>query len=483
MNWLGRKKSSTSFERGESHVRSSDVPDTEYLRLAKEQGTSDAAADSYSIADARAVEILAQAAWERTRNLRANELVSAVQVRDQHLVALQSTARQLEAVSGHLERCENERALFPGTYNWLVGLLLVGVALALFLSDIPISVLLVGKGLQLPTEAQQVIPFSNSNQHQGNSSAPESDYVRRDARNEDQDAADAWRKAQQEGHFVTVADIFRRPWDALSLFWDVYVLALGLALLGFATKPILDVLLHREQYFGDRKRWAPVFVAGIAGLAFLLTSITLGYFRGDVLTEERKAPYEAIIQQSKANIAALKADPKAVTGSGANAEEKLKQLIGDEERKATDAQNSEAPIANEKLLAVLTYIAITVTLPLIGGVCFYFGFQRVDRFWNLRVLRLRYRNIRNLWQEQSTRTLKSDQIKRELQAQFEHVNSKLCLHLFKNACSAAYFDGLAAEERRLRQEMAGLSLFARMRMQLENSFVKKDRPLRPPEAA
>jgi hypothetical protein len=455
-----RKRKSRDAARGSGVNASDDLIPASYLEFARNRGKSDAVHLLFQPGTALGGGSLGQAAWERSKELVCAEYAPARQRCQTLRTQVEEIEADLKSTSCALRECEADKTTNPGMYNSFVGYLLVTVAFLLFISDIPISLLLVGKGLELPTEARQIVFEPTQDSHTSGKTPPISQYVRRNLRSEDKEAKQAWNEAQEAGQVITVTDIFRAPWTAFTEFWDVYALALGLAFLGFAMKPMLDVLLDRVRFFPD-KRWSPMLIVLAAGTAFLLTCVTLGYFRGSVLTEDRLAAVNTRMQESEAKV-------KKMSNRAKLAGSDLSSDIEAEKKRQEDITNKDmVAVTKDKPLAVLTYIAITVALPLIGGVCFYFGFQRLDRARALSALSEEREKRRNL-RETTLEQLSSAEVdKNRIEARMAHVEGQLAAQMFVDECQSAYQGSISSERRKLAEELSRLSLFERMRLNQE----------------
>lgn len=124
---------------------------------------------------------------------------------------------------------------------------------------------------------------------------------------------------------VHVYEIFSEPLVVVRLLWESLALALGLAGAGMFYKIFLDRWVMGEP---RRSRRLAVVLCGVA-LLFVGTTIMVGMFRS-----ERQA--------------AILANSPAATPTG---------------------------------VAVGTFIALTLLLPLVGGICFFDGWERVTNWW------------------------------------------------------------------------------------------------------
>jgi hypothetical protein len=305
---------------------------------------------------------LAAGAWDLSMCSLAGEAAAAknAQMREEAMCeqARSREERYEKALAGH----EEIRGQLPGRYSLTIGITLIVAALLLMFSDIPLSLSLVASGLRMPARARLI--DTGGDGQKGEKTATGDSFVRENFRK--QTAADTrqWETDTANGRVLNVTDLLRAPLTTIRLFWDTYALAIGLALLGIALKPLLDLLFDAPE--GERRnRWVATGLVTVALILFLGTTVTLGYFRGQVFTGDAIASLQA--EKDRLQIAAVATGKPAPRESIEEIDARIKQ-------------------ERENNLPTWAFIALTISLPLIGAVCFFFGCQRLDRYLVVRRL-------------------------------------------------------------------------------------------------
>jgi hypothetical protein len=252
---------------------------------------------------------------------------------------------EIGSVRTTLEQARAEVEKKPDSASRVQAILLIVAAVCLMISDVPLSLQLVTKGLRIPSEAQIV---------QMTATEPEQ-YLRRPPVLNGEEL-NQWREAEEQGRVISAADIFRRPVVAMGLFWDVYLLGIGIACLGLALKPLLDIFLNEDS---KRSRFGLVVTLAMLVL-FVASTVVLGKFRGDVIDQEFAGPLQAELE-------VLISQEAAEQNSGGSGSAKQKQL------------QSRIDNALGSRWSTPTFIVLTLALPLFGAICFHYGFRKLDK--------------------------------------------------------------------------------------------------------
>lgn len=326
----------------------------------EELGRNDVPRRNVSAAATAKTEDLADTALLLTQNRLQRELSLASYYCEVEEQRVQRLNTDIAAVRLKAETATKDADSSPGSFNRWVGWLLLFAALVLILSDIPLSLQLVAKGLRIPSEARLV----------SEPDKPEL-YVRRPSvlsRREQQ----TWADASEKGEVISAGDLLRKPRVVSALFWDVYLLGLGVAFLGLALKPILDILLD-----GDKQSRLALWLSGIVLALFLSSTVVLGFFRSAVIHEELAAPFDEKLGELNSRMAAEKAKPP---GDRNESEMILLQSEADD-------LNGRKQQALGSWWSTAAFILLTLALPLFGAVSFYYGCRKLDHTSVLKRLR------------------------------------------------------------------------------------------------
>lgn len=170
-----------------------------------------------------------------------------------------------------------------------------------------------------------------------------------------------------------VDELLVRFSDVVYQLWEPLALALGIALAGVFIKIFLDDVIFRETSEVRRKR---IVTLSLIGVVFLGTIVVLGLFRSQVQN----------------------------TMSQDNLEETRAAL--EQQLRAQGLPENEIKIRIDKLQAkpeskteILTFVLLTVTLPLVAGACFSAGWRRLKDTQRYHQLR---REIKKLEQKLET---------------------------------------------------------------------------------
>jgi hypothetical protein len=274
-------------------------------------------------------------AWLRRARVAESRIANNKASANQLREALDKIQAKLELARRHFDELSQRRLNKYYESSYALAFVYLLVACVLFLSDVPLSLRLVAKGFDLKT--QVLDPATNT-------------------------------------VLISVDDLVKRPWQVFSNLWEPIVLALGIALAGVFIKFFLDELIFREDQEQKQPRKVKIVLWAILSI-FLITLGLLGLFRAKVQSDLQ----ESTFQLQKAAL------------------ENRLRTQGLPQGQITDIAQSLRPPSQETGLAVGTFIALTVTLPLIGGVCFSAGWRR---FKNARHFDEVKRDIRQLERKQ-----------------------------------------------------------------------------------
>jgi hypothetical protein len=341
----------------------------------------------------------------------------------------------------------------PAEYSRGIGRFLVFAAALLFLSDIPLSLSLVSKGLQLPAEAQRI------EQTAAGSKATEI-YVRHDEhQTQTQAQQEDWSDAVANGRTISATDLLRHPLIAIPLFWDNYALALGIALLGFSLKPILDLILDDRQ---EVQRARAKRLLWIVGILFCVTTVSLGAFRGGMNKQE--AINRLSNRQKALGTAKLRAQ---LGGADAAALKTIDQQIEEINEQIVQERSNNS--------ATFTFILLTTALPLIGAACFYFGARRLDNANNVtRLQRARdaaAQALRAAAERVANARARLEQLSRFLSELTTTGFRDTHRLLLRSSYERSFFHGLADSE----EELTRLPLFGRLQHAFHDSISRRER--------
>jgi hypothetical protein len=162
----------------------------------------------------------------------------------------------------------------------------------------------------------------------------------------------------------SIDDLFIHPWYVITHFWEALLLAAGIALAGIFVKYFLDAVVYREE----QKTLSWVFAATLSGLLvlFIATTFLLGMFRADVQRQKNITDLTNKLSYLEEQRGA-KPDPqidKAITN--------INTLITGEQG------------GSRLSVRTISFIALTLLFPIIGGVCFSVGWRKLVKVRRLR---------------------------------------------------------------------------------------------------
>ncbi len=241
-----------------------------------------------------------------------------------------------------LAQLESQQLQDPHEFSLVTGTLYVIVAFILMLSDMPLSLSLVAEGFRLPLK----------------------------------------KEIEATGRTVSLPDLFSRDWqEVLQYLWQPIVLAVGIAFLGIFFKITVDYLLSSGEGAPESRYARAIkyvrrgfFAVAFALMLFGLFSVGTLRSRQQILdTTEGELDH----LQQPASVVAVN---PAVPSPEKLAEEKQRRELEDMKR----SQTTDADTWTSR-----SFIALALTLPLIGGICFSVGSKRVQRFFQLQMARVR----------------------------------------------------------------------------------------------
>ncbi|MDX6612509.1 MAG: hypothetical protein QOD75_1695 [Blastocatellia bacterium] len=207
-----------------------------------------------------------------------------------------------------------------------LGYLYLFFAILLFLADIPLSLKLVASGFQVPVEADLpagVAPIGSSTK-------------------------------------LLIDHLLFHPWVVLGNFWESLALAAGIAFVGIIVKYYVDLIVLRDAETPGPKKLAIVVLTVIL-FGFVTTIFFLGNFRAEQQSQ-------AVRRQVETNLRNENEANKIFNSGNPNA---LRKIFRENEitEEVTKRFNDTQALSGSKWL-IQTFIALTLLLPIVGGVCF-----------------------------------------------------------------------------------------------------------------
>jgi hypothetical protein len=425
------------------------------VRRAEDLGLDDGRVGAPPTGARTQITALAEEAWL----LGVSQLQQGLAQANETTAAEEHTQRDaalgLERVQQDLLAKDKDRNQRPGKYNLRIGTILIVAACLLFVSDIPLSLSLVGKGLHLPGQARYLTSATN------NSMWANDPYVREELGIRSPEEEDKWRKDALRGNTLGATDLFRKFATVLRLFWDTYALAIGIALLGFAIKPLLDLIFENDE---QHQRAARALLWTAMGL-FLLTTVTLGVFRGNMLKEDLVSSLQAEERRLQAETTAARGDP--------NSADTVK-IIEQQRQVVAERINKE----EARWLPTMAFILLTTALPLIGAVCFYFGAQRRDHANALKRLRQECSTATDRVRDAAGRVALAQSRREQLRSLLAELNTQPFKTTFVQRCQTAYERSFMHGVRDAERDLEPLSLYDRLRYAYHRSLARYQRSLR-----
>ncbi|HEV7745472.1 MAG TPA: hypothetical protein VGO56_10790 [Pyrinomonadaceae bacterium] len=170
-----------------------------------------------------------------------------------------------------------------------------------------------------------------------------------------------------------VDDLLVQTSNVVSGLWEPLTLALGIALAGVFIKIFLDDVIFRETSEVRRKR---VVALSVIGVFFLGTIVVLGLFRSQV--------QNTMTQNELEKTRATQTEQLRARGVP---EGQIQTLLG------------ELRVKQESTVEKVTFVLLTITLPLVSGACFSAGWRRLKDTQRYHQLR---REIKKLEQKLET---------------------------------------------------------------------------------
>jgi len=254
---------------------------------------------------------------------------------------IQRKTVDLEQTRAELTDLEERRRKDPHEFSVSTGILYVLIAVILLLSDMPLSLSLVAEGFNLPVSHEL-----------------------------------------DNGEMILLGQIFSPQWrEVLRYLWQPIILAVGIACLGIFFKIVTDYFLSSVEEAPSDPRFAIAF-KWMRRIFFVLAfALMLGGLWNVGTLRSRQQALNAALERRPDT------QPRTrVAEDAATREARLKQEGID---KAKYDQEERVRAEAVDLWTNRSFIALAITLPLIGGICFSVGAKRVQRFLQLWTARVR----------------------------------------------------------------------------------------------
>ncbi|HEY6186609.1 MAG TPA: hypothetical protein VIW80_02940 [Pyrinomonadaceae bacterium] len=190
---------------------------------------------------------------------------------------------------------------------------------------------------------------------------------------------------------MSVDNFLTNPRFVVTHFWEALLLAFGIALAGIFIKYFFDTIVFREEQ--KTLTWPFRIAIGFVLFLFILTTIALGLFRSDKQKELNLTDLgnkRWVLQQERQNV------------STQQAIQDMDVLI---EKERSEGRAS---------VRTLSFIALTLLFPIVGGICFSVGWRKVVKYWHYRRVK---KELSVLEQEYKTETSELRRISETLSAQ------------------------------------------------------------------
>lgn len=224
-------------------------------------------------------------------------------------------------------------------YSMALGLAFLVVGAVLFLSDIPLSLRLVAEGYDIPTDTR--LP---------------------------------------DGTRLRIAEVLIRPIAVLQYLWEPLALAIGIAFSGVFVKIFIDEVIWRDSSDERPPRKLVVFLSSVA-ILFLFTLIAVGVFRSQQQAQRTSSGGAYLPDWSSGT-------QSAPSGNGAPVSWSWNQ---------SQMAQQGAPSPGPGLWNFLSFLSLTLMLPIIGGISFVAGWSRIQRWHYYRECRKRVRNAQETY--------------------------------------------------------------------------------------
>ena len=241
-------------------------------------------------------------------------------------------------------------------------------AILLFLADIPLSLKLVASGFQVPVEADLPPDVSRIG------SSPK----------------------------LLIDHLLFHPWYVFGMFWESMALAAGIAFLGIIVKYYVDLIVLRDSET-KRPGWLPISVLTLILFGFGATTFFLGNFRAEQQSQ-------AVRREIETNLRKENSENLTFNQRYPNASRVVFQE-NDIDGEVTKRFNQKQALTGSKWLTQ-TFIALTLLLPVVGGVCFSASGIRLR---NAKQCRLAFSDYKKIEAECDMLSLRSKKEEGELQ--------------------------------------------------------------------
>jgi hypothetical protein len=254
---------------------------------------------------------------------------------------IERRTEDLKQTRAELTELEQRRRKDPHEFSFSTGIFYVFIAAILLLSDMPLSLSLVAEGFNLPVKYEL-----------------------------------------DSGETILLGQIFSPQWrDVLRYLWQPIILAVGIACLGIFFKIVTDYFLSSVEEAPSDPRFTIAF-KWVRRVFFVLAfALMLGGLWNVGTLRSRQQALNAAVERRPATQSRTRVAEDAVTRDARLKQEQADKAIYDRE----ESVRAEAV----DLWTNRSFIALAITLPLIGGICFSVGAKRVQRFLQLWTARVR----------------------------------------------------------------------------------------------
>jgi hypothetical protein len=267
---------------------------------------------------------------------------------DASLKRIERSANDLDRTRAELIDLEERRRRDPHEFSVFTGILYVVIALILLLSDMPLSLSLVAEGFNLPLKYDL-----------------------------------------DSGETIVLGQVFSPQWrEVLRYLWQPIILAVGIACLGIFFKIVTDYFLSSTEERPSDPWFAIAFKWMRRAFFALAFALMLGGLWSVGTLRSRQQALNAAVERRPDTQPRMRVAEDPTTS-----DEKLKQ------QRIDKAKYDQEELFRSDAVDVWTsrsFIALAITLPLIGGICFSVGAKRVQRvlqLWTARV-RCMWRGLR-----------------------------------------------------------------------------------------
>jgi hypothetical protein len=183
---------------------------------------------------------------------------------------------------------------------------------------------------------------------------------------------------------LTVDDFFYAPLAVFGQYWEAIMLALGVAAVGIFVKYFFDLIVLRDQESEVPPWWVKIVMV-IVLTGFCATIYVLGVYRAEIQVQ---ATVKEIVEEvENESVGLISQDLSGYTP------EKKAELI----RERTDNALKSAPTWTS-----VTFVALTLLIPVVGGICFSASGSRFRHAKQFNALRDELRELEGKYAQQVT---------------------------------------------------------------------------------